>query len=344
MSDADRLVQPVRIEFIDFAKGYAIFTVILYHLMQRAALHGPVAQAIVFGGTGIHLFFLLSGFGLVYASKPLNALDFYRRRLVKVWWPYVLALTLSLIAALAFDIFPDRWGAWLAGVGLYQMFIEPYIQSFGGHFWFISAIIQFYLVFPVIRYVQQRLDEKFFPVMLLLSVFWWTTVFVLDKGEWRTWNSFFLQYIWEFALGMQMAVWLRTGKKPGAIFWEWPLGRQLLLGVLFTAMMIAMIVKLGPSGRVFNDVPALFGYSLICAGIYQICNIFIPVLKRFFLWINGFSYSLYLVHILALEFYLRIVPFDGIGGLLLYVPVGLLCGVGFEWLSKWWGKIPQRFL
>ena len=151
-----------RIEYIDFAKGYAIFTIVCYHALQQVALSPLWQKAIVFGGTGVHLFFLLSGFGLAWSSSSESTLLFYRRRMSKVWFPYVLALTLSLLAALTLNIFTDRWDAWLAGVALYQMFSEHYIVSFGGHFWFISAILQFYLVFPLLAWLQQRLAARHF--------------------------------------------------------------------------------------------------------------------------------------------------------------------------------------
>ncbi|HRI59606.1 MAG TPA: acyltransferase, partial [Saprospiraceae bacterium] len=150
-----------RIEYIDWAKGYAIFTIVCYHALQRAGLPPVLQQGIIFGGTGVHLFFLLSGFGLGLSRFSGSPLQFYRRRLTKVWLPYVLALTISLLAAIFFGLFPDRFDAWLAGVGLYQMFSERYIESFGGHFWFISAIIQFYLAYPVLVWIKNQLSESF---------------------------------------------------------------------------------------------------------------------------------------------------------------------------------------
>ncbi len=166
------------IEYVDFAKGYAIFTIVCYHALQKASLAPILQKAIVFGGTGVHLFFLLSGFGLALSKNTLSPLAFYQRRLTKIWLPYVLALTFSWLGAYLFGLFPDGWGAWLAGVGFYQMFIEPYILSFGGHFWFISAIIQLYLLFPVLLWLKKRLHHNglFLTLTLGVSMAWWLTV------------------------------------------------------------------------------------------------------------------------------------------------------------------------
>lgn len=347
-------MQQQKIEYVDFAKGYAIFSIVCYHALQKVALSPMLQKAIVFGGTGVHLFFFLSGLGLsLSAQTAISPVAFYRRRGSKVWLPYVLALSFSLLAAIALDLFPDRWGAWLAGVGLYQMFIEPYIQSFGGHFWFISAIIQFYIVFPLLVWVKNKLnrDALFFALCLGLSIVWWLLVFALGKGEWRSWNSFFLQFLWEFALGMVLATRLRQGQTAGWVAWlplvpvpaaDWKrLLSWLLTGVAGAGLMIALTLKMGAVGHLFNDIPAFLGYTALSAFVYGLGTAFLPFIRRFFLDIGQFSYSLYLIHVLVLDLYLltlqkafNIQP--GIAGILPYLLVVLPAGRALEGLSRWW--------
>lgn len=304
-----------KLPFPDFAKGYAIFTIVLYHALQKLALPGWAAQAAGFGGTGVHLFFLLSGFGLGLSRAEGSAVDFYRRRLVKVWLPYVLALSISLFAAIEFGLFPDGWGAWLAGVGLYQMFYEPYIQSFGGHFWFISAIVQFYLVWPLLLRLRRRIGkaELFFGVCLTLSLGWWLLVFVLGKGQLRTWNSFFLQFLWEFALGMLLAERYKTHSphQPRGDFWNYPMAWNAVAAAFFTGLMLLMVLKLGAAGRIFNDIPALLGYTALCVLLFQFSEKGLPALRRFFVWVGGISFALYLIHVLVLDCYLQILTENG---------------------------------
>ena len=45
-----------KIAYVDFAKGYAIFTIVLYHAWQQVDLPPLLRQGIVFGGTGVHSF------------------------------------------------------------------------------------------------------------------------------------------------------------------------------------------------------------------------------------------------------------------------------------------------
>ncbi|MBP6828882.1 MAG: acyltransferase, partial [Saprospiraceae bacterium] len=277
-----------RIEFIDFARGYAIFTIVCYHASQRVELSPLWQKAAVFGGTGVHLFFLLSGFGLALSGSTIHFLSFYRRRLTKVWLPYVLALSISVAAAARGHLFPDGFDAWLAGVGLYQMFSERYIESFGGHFWFVSAILQFYIVFPGLLWLKKRLgDRVFLCLALLLSAAWWLLVFFLGKGHLRVWNSFFLQFLWEFALGIVLAGRYQTSGhffRPAAQKWWW---LSLPAGLFFTGIMILLVAQWGDAGRIFNDVPALAGYTALCFFVYQCATRFFSPVQRFFLWIGG---------------------------------------------------------
>ncbi len=297
-----------RIEYIDFAKGYAIFTIVCYHALQQVDLSPLWQRAIIFGGTGVHLFFLLSGFGLAWSSAVESVGAFYLRRMSKVWLPYVVVLTISWAAAAWMGVFPDGWDAWLAGVGLYQMFSEQYIESFGGHFWFVSAIFQFYLVFPLLVRLQKSMTPtQFLLLTCSLSVGWWLVVYFSGKSELRVWNSFFLQFLWEFAIGMVLAKKMRQeagtfrniqNLVEGNSRYSWIF---LPIGLFFTAVMIGMILKLGEAGRIFNDVPALFGYTALSIFVYQAGRKWLPWLNRFFLWINGFSYTLYLIHVLMLH-------------------------------------------
>jgi peptidoglycan/LPS O-acetylase OafA/YrhL len=340
-----------RLEFVDFARGYAICTIVLYHILQHAALSPLAAQGIALGGTGVHLFFALSGFGLLVSTPGhLEPLAFYRRRLSKIWLPFVLVLSISLAAHYAFGFFPNGWKAWVGGVLMYQMFSDEYIEAFGGHFWFISAIIQFYLVFPALLWLLRRWGGlRFFVLGLLVSIAWWCLIYAFGKSSQRSWNSCFLQFLWEFALGMaigsaflQQKKWL---SRLNAYRWA-----ALPLGLLSVALMALMILKWGIIGKIFNDIPAFFGYSLLCFAVYDFSRRFWPFLKRFFLWVGEFSFSLYLIHVLVLDAYLAVLkPFMygmpiGILPLLLVFPIMLGLAWGFEPLSQRWVKSGSRFL
>lgn len=74
---------------IDFLRGYSIFTIVLMHLMQRYSLPSWAMKATSFGGSGVHVFILCSGFGLYlsYLNKSLGYKDFLRKRFGRIYWP-----------------------------------------------------------------------------------------------------------------------------------------------------------------------------------------------------------------------------------------------------------------
>lgn len=324
----------MRFEFVDFARGYAILGIVLYHAAQRLDLTGWQRQAIELGGTGVHLFFLLSGLGLAMSWKG-QAAAFYRRRLTRVWFPYALALTLSWAAAAFLHFFPDGWEEWLAGVALYQMFSSAWMESFGGHFWFVSAIVQFYIVFPLLMRLLERMGAaRFVALCAAVSVVWWLAVWAMGKESARAWNSFFLQFLWEFGIGMALGLRLRARFAPLPRALTLPAAAYLPIAALAIGL-TAVLAKFGGSqGRIFNDVPALAGYAALCFVVYAFSKRFFPPLRDAVLWVSGIGYSLYLVHILSLEALTR---WSGlpVSGLLIavYLPAALLAGVVFDRLS-----------
>jgi peptidoglycan/LPS O-acetylase OafA/YrhL len=104
-----------RIGYIDFAKGFAILAIVCFHYLQPFA-KGFMAHAIMFGGSGVHLFFILSGFGLALSSQN-TTLDFYTRRGRKILIPYFISVSLIAAVNVFVPIYDDR------------------VYAFGGHLW-----------------------------------------------------------------------------------------------------------------------------------------------------------------------------------------------------------------
>ena len=85
-----------RLEVVDFLRGFSIFTIVLMHLVQGYPLSGFLMKASSFGGAGVHVFILCSGFGLYLSSlhKPLGYGKFLKRRFSKVYIPYVFTMSI----------------------------------------------------------------------------------------------------------------------------------------------------------------------------------------------------------------------------------------------------------
>lgn len=86
-----------KLEVIDYLRGFSILTIVLMHLIQSYSIPQIIRTASSFGGAGVHVFILCSGFGLYlsHLNKPLSYSNFLKRRFIKVYVPYILIILLS---------------------------------------------------------------------------------------------------------------------------------------------------------------------------------------------------------------------------------------------------------
>ncbi len=287
-----------KIEVIDFIKGYSILSIVLFHYCQGIKLPFLLSKAINFGGTGIHTFLFASGFGLFlsHLRQPLGYADFLKKRFTKIYIPYIIIVTLTALISLLIPIFENSWNNYFSHVFFYKMFDSHLIGTYGYQLWFISTIIQFYLLFPLIVKLRDWMPGRIFLVAGLLISFAWAFVFlVLHKEEDRNWNSFFLMYLWEFMLGMYCAdIYLKKGIE----FWKIKKSVLVMLAIAGLALYSILAIRFGPVGRTLNDVPALFGYASLCILLYTLG---IPVFNRFIMFTAKISFPIFLIHFLVLN-------------------------------------------
>lgn len=139
-----------KLDVVNFLRGYSITTIVLMHLVQGYGLPGWAFKATSFGGAGVHVFILCSGFGLYlsYLNKPLGYKDFLRKRFGRIYWPMAI-----VCVATAFWMLYQGKAILMPLLGnllLFKMFVPELESSMGGQMWFISTIIQFYLAWPLI--------------------------------------------------------------------------------------------------------------------------------------------------------------------------------------------------
>lgn len=200
-----------KLEVVDFLRGFAIFTIALMHLVQ-GSLSGALNKAASFGGAGVHVFILVSGFGLYlsYMRKPLGYGEFLKKRFGKVYWPYAIMVVAWVLWILA-SSGSLLWREGLSHLLLYKMFDAELDVSLCYPFWFISTIIQFYICWPLIvrlaRVGGGNSSVSGYGLLIsgLISLGWATVVGLLGYEDMRPWGSCFLQYLWEFVLGMWLA-------------------------------------------------------------------------------------------------------------------------------------------
>jgi len=157
----------VRLTQLDGIRGLAILLVIFCHAtmaINDATGSGFFETVISLGGSGVTLFFVLSGFlisGLLLEErKGARRLGwFYKRRLLRIVPAYYFCLVVYSFLLPAF--FPEGNGyatSWLESPWAHFSFVSNFIYFFKGGFspeamsisWSLAVEEQFYLIWPVI--------------------------------------------------------------------------------------------------------------------------------------------------------------------------------------------------
>lgn len=297
----------IHYELIDFLKGFSILTIAIMHLVQMKELAIPNAinKAASFGGTGVHIFFLCSGFGLYLSNKKHNLswIKFLKRRVIKIYIPYIIIVLISAFLPFVYTD-GDKLNALMSHILFYKMFVPKYESSFGGQMWYISTLFQFYLLFVPLCMLKSKLFNKKFGVICSgISVFWWIMTAALGISDIRIWGSFFLQYLWEFAVGMILADYLGNGKDI-EIKTEW----LILFAVVGTGLATFLKLK-GGILTAFNDPLALLGYGSIAILIYMLN---VKIIYKVIGFISSISYEWYLVHVLVYISAFRLFPTESL--------------------------------
>lgn len=138
-------------------KGLGILTVVFAHfaymLVTNAEFLFPLS---IIAGVGVDLFLFMSGYGLSVGmlKKPMPVMEFYKRRLIKIFIPFWVALIIIFAADAIF---------------LNINYTTPYmVQSLLGWFptavgfgdvnspfWYITWMIMFYALYPIVFSVKR---------------------------------------------------------------------------------------------------------------------------------------------------------------------------------------------
>ncbi|MBQ3705668.1 MAG: acyltransferase [Clostridia bacterium] len=148
-----------------YLMGIATLWITFYHskylnlfnsaFLTKTRLLGLFTRIESIGNCGVDLFFFLSGLGLYFSYARLQEEDphplksFYQRRYGKILLPILLVtvVTFGLIQV-------DDLANWAGGVFLYGYFLPNLTR---GNFWYLSAILVFYLFYPLLhRFLQGR--------------------------------------------------------------------------------------------------------------------------------------------------------------------------------------------
>ena len=135
-------------------------------------LIGDTHRGLDMAGSGVSIFFVISGFLITYllqVEKDLKGIDikkFYVRRILRIWPLYYLYLGLALITIFCYKL-PFNWGIlffylfYMANVP--DMFDVP--MRLMAHYWSLGVEEQFYMVWP---WFNKKFGTNIIPIILFL--------------------------------------------------------------------------------------------------------------------------------------------------------------------------------
>lgn len=183
-------------------KGFAILTIIFghigYFLTDNNQFLYPLSVA---SGVGVNLFLFLSGFGLTISEMrtPLSIIEFYKKRLLKIFIPLWLILTAFLFLDFLINnrIYTSSEIIY-SFLGFYP--VSDLVKSIDSPLWYFSFILLFYLIFPIF-YIKR------FPILspfLMIGFLYFLSLFnyPIHMDVFKLYKLHFLA----FSLGMFFAV------------------------------------------------------------------------------------------------------------------------------------------
>jgi peptidoglycan/LPS O-acetylase OafA/YrhL/lysophospholipase L1-like esterase len=247
---------------LDILRFVSCIAVLFYHL---GILKG--------GYLAVCTFFVLSGYlGVVssYNKKDFSILKYYKSRIIKVYFPLLIVVFLSIVLLNAFSSFnwinlkPEVTSV-IAGYNNYWQInanLDYFVRNTSSpfmHFWYIAILLQFELVFPWIYIILKKTSEKiskFIPCFLLFALGIASAVlFYLDIKNGRIMNAYYgtLARVFSLLFGMLIGF-VHSYYKPLTF------KNEKLNDILFFIYLIALILMC-----IFIDSNTFMKYSMFVA-------------------------------------------------------------------------------
>lgn len=270
----------------------------------RSSGPSPALQVLDWGAHGVGLFFVLSGFVLAWSwDQETTPTSFFMARLARVWpahgatWvAFVLASRIGLVG---------RWSiagevaslllvqAWVPGAGLANA-VNPVA-------WTLSCEAFFYLTFPVLMAVVQRLDRRQLVTTAVVLTLAGVAVMALVLEPRGIVVSTFPPFRWlEFAIGAIAGTLVRRG----ACARTWPVG-----------VACSTLVGLLAAARWWAPARGMALGLLVVPFVWIVAGLAVRDLAARSTWVSGrvwrrageLSYCFYLVQLLPFALVLRAV-------------------------------------
>lgn len=289
---------------IQLLRGIASLLVVLMHITvnyEDNSGHVFLFNIFKFGGSGVDIFFVLSGFiitysNLQYLEKPSSTGTFLKRRFVRIFPIYWLIITVFLLAQLALPAFYNTHFDTSVGNLLQTYLLLPGHMMLNGVSWSLTNELFFYLLFTLALLIPNK------KYTLHLAGFYFVFLLVVAIGfpQVASENPYAEMLLFpmniEFFMGIIIV--LIVNRLP--VSWVYPL---LItgIGLFITGALLnnaEVPVFSSGSGGALNRV-LLFGFPsfLIILAVVKLELSKAIRMHNIFLYLGDASYSIYLLHL-----------------------------------------------
>lgn len=150
---------------LDLLRFVAAVGVVFYHLTYHSAIGGVTR----FGYLGVELFFMISGFVIVWSARDRSPAQFVVSRFARLYPAFWLCLAITMVVLWASAGWLPTASQFLANLTMIAGYLnEPYID---GVYWTLQVELKFYaLVFVLLVFRQMRHLERWVYVWLAACV------------------------------------------------------------------------------------------------------------------------------------------------------------------------------
>lgn len=304
-NNTDVSTQMPRLAYLDALRGFAALYVVVHHvgLMPKPPLVAPdwLKSLIGFGGSGVTLFFMISGFSMCltwkrYATSLSPVKNFYASRLARIAPLFYIWLILAIVRDAVFKDSAGQHGGIEIGANVLFIFnlYEPFQTGIVWASWTIGVEMLFYALFP---FIKRAGFDNFLKTSSLLAL---SLAFLALNRSFISTDQTLSRALFDgvgfflvlpvFLIGMVTYEIHELFHSEKAIsFWLWP--KRLILPTAVIALCILAIHN--PSGVIWYYVSA-FIYAMLLLG-FSVWGRKI-IVSPLTCYLGRISYSLYLNH------------------------------------------------
>lgn len=308
---------------LDLLKGIAIISVVLYHFFSLLNADYITNVHLFDGGfLGVDVFFVISGFLVAkglnsqFAQGTFSLIEFYKKRIARILPPFLVVCIFSLVLGY-FLVFPEVYKELSKEIINSLLFkVNFYFAHNGGYFslsssdkillhiWYISILIQFYILYPIIyKLINIFLRNKNSAIAVtILSLALFILAIVLQHKD----SSYLLTQtrIWELFFGACLSFYINNVRLKNLLKFN---KGKTIQKVLFTLGLFLIIVSIFTTNLTNGQWLVSTSIATVVGTMFIIlCNLDINTkLVSPFTILGKSSYSLYLWHWPVIIFILK---------------------------------------